>query len=111
MHIAVANPRALGWAIEMWGYALLGVATWLAAPVFARNRLERLTASLMILNGVVSIIGGFATSLDLAWVLTPLGLVSYVAWNVVVFALSVCVIASLRRRQGQARALAGHQVA
>jgi hypothetical protein len=108
---ALANPRALCWAIEMWGYALLGVATWLAAPVFTRSRLERVTAALMVLNGIMSIAGGFVTSLDLAWVMTPAGLVSYVGWNVVVFALSACVAASLRRRQAQARTLAPHPAA
>ena len=39
---ALSNPRALGWAIEMWGYAVLGVATWLIAPVLAnRGRFGR----------------------------------------------------------------------
>jgi hypothetical protein len=32
-------------------------------------------------------------------VLTPPGVVSYAAWNVLVLALSILVVASLRRRQ------------
>jgi MFS family permease len=108
---ALANPRALCWAIEMWGYALLGVATWLAAPIFGRDRLERVTAALMVLNGVLSIAGGFVTSLDLAWVMTLPGLMSYAGWNVVVFALSACVAVALHRRQVHARALAAHPAA
>lgn len=96
---SLANPLSLSWAIEMWGYAFLGVATWLAAAVFHRNRLERATAALMILNGVMSIIGGVVTAWKLDWVLTLPGIVNYVIWNVVVLALSILVIVSLRRRQ------------
>ena len=55
------NPLALCWAIEMWGYALLGLATCFLAPVFQRN-LTKITAGLMAANGVVSIAGGVVTS-------------------------------------------------
>lgn len=98
---SLANPLSLCWAIEMWGYACLGVATWLAAGVFNRGGLERATAVLMVANGVISIIGGIVTSINLGWVLTTPGVISYVAWNVLVLALSILVIASLRRRQNQ----------
>ncbi|MCO6451109.1 MAG: hypothetical protein J5I90_10020 [Caldilineales bacterium] len=96
---SLANPLSLCWAIEMWGYAFLGVATWLAAPIFNRNRLERATAVLMIANGVVSIVGAVVTAWSLGWVLTVPGMISYAAWNVLVFALSILVVLSLRRRQ------------
>lgn len=99
---SLANPLSLCWAIEMWGYACLGVATWLAAVVFKRDRLEKAAAVLMVANGIISIIGGIVTSFNLGWVLTTPGVTSYVAWNVLVLALSILVIASLRRRQSQA---------
>ena len=53
----------------------------------------------MILNGVMSIIGAVVTAWNLDWVLTLPGIVNYVIWNVVVLALSILVIVSLRRRQ------------
>lgn len=96
---SLANPLSLCWAIEMWGYALLGVATWLTAPIFNRNRIEKMTAALMIANGVVSIAGGVVTAWSLGWVLTTPGIVSYVGWNILVLALSIFVILSLRKRQ------------
>lgn len=96
---SLANPRSLCWAIEMWGYALLGVATWLLAPIFHRNRIEKIAAGLMIANGVVSIVGGFVTAWNLGWVLTTPGVVSYVGWNILVLALSIFVTLSLRKRQ------------
>lgn len=106
---SLANPLSLCWAIEMWGYAFLGIATMLAAPVFNRNRIERATAVLMILNGVMSIAGGVISAWDLGWVLTTPGLVNYMVWNVLVLALSILVIVSLRRRQNEAAATAGQQ--
>lgn len=96
---SLANPLSLCWAIEMWGYALLGVATWLTASIFNRNRIEKITAALMIANGIVSIVGGIVTAWNLGWVLTTPGVVSYVGWNALVLALSVFVILSLRKRQ------------
>ncbi|MCB0050825.1 MAG: hypothetical protein KDE24_14940 [Caldilinea sp.] len=96
---SLANPLSLCWAIEMWGYALLGVATWLTASIFNRNRIEKITAALMIANGVVSIVGGIVTAWNLGWVLTTPGVVSYVGWNALVLALSIFVILSLRKRQ------------
>jgi hypothetical protein len=98
---SMANPRSLGWAIEMWGYGFLGVATWLAAPVFGGSRLERATAVLMVLNGIVSVISALATAYDPGWVLTTPGLVSFGVWNVVVFALAICVGLALRQRQAR----------
>jgi len=93
-----ANPQALCWAIEMWGYALLGVATWLAAVVFNRNGIEKTTARLMVANGIISLAGGFVTAADLGWVLTAPGLVSYSVWNLLVFLMAIFFLLSLRKR-------------
>ena len=50
----------------MWGYALLGLATLLLAPVFNRSSwIEKTTAWLMIINGILSIVGGFITTVAL----------------------------------------------
>ncbi len=100
---SLANPLSLCWAIEMWGYALLGVATWLLAPIFNRSRVEKITAALMVANGVVSIVGGFVTAWSLGWVLTTPGVISYVGWNILVLALSIFVMLSLRQRQTASR--------
>jgi hypothetical protein len=96
-----SNPNSLCWAIEMWGYGLLGVATWLAAPVFDEGGVEKTVRVLMVANGVFSIIGALVVSFHLSWVFTPAGLLSYAAWNVLVFALSICIIVALRRRKRQ----------
>jgi hypothetical protein len=94
--LTMANPRSLGWALEMWGYALLGIATWLAAPVFDGGRLEGLTRNLFVLNGPLSVAGGVATALMPGWVLQPAGLVAFGAWNVLIIAMTGLTIVAMR---------------
>lgn len=95
----MANPRSLGWALEMWGYAVLGVATWLVAPVFRGSRLERATGGLFALNGPVSIAGAVANAARPGWVLTGGGLVAYAAWNALVAAMAALAILAMRARE------------
>jgi Ni/Fe-hydrogenase subunit HybB-like protein len=94
-----SNPRSLCWAIEMWGYALLGVATWVAVPVFDRQGIERSVRLLMTINGIFSIAGALVVSYDLSWVFTPAGLFGYAVWNMLIVALAVCMLASFRQRR------------
>ena len=87
--LTMSNPIALSWAIEMWGYGVLGVATWLAASAFDRSPVERRLGQLMRLNGVTSVLGALATAIDARWVLTTPGLWSYALWNVLIVAISI----------------------
>lgn len=97
---ALSNPRALGWAIEMWGYAVLGVATWLVAPVLAdRGRAGRIAARLFVANGPVSIVGAVWTALRPSWVMTPVGLGLFAAWNLLMVVMTALVIVALRSRR------------
>jgi hypothetical protein len=101
---SLANPRSLGWALEMWGYAVLGVATWLVAPVFAGDgRLGRATAGLFVANGPVSIAGGLLTAWRPGWVMTPVGTALFVGWNLLVAATIPLAIVVLRRRARAAK--------
>jgi hypothetical protein len=93
--LALSNPRSLGWAVEMWGYAVLGVATWLVAPVLAgHGRFGRIAAALFVANGPVSIVGGVWTALRPGWVMSPAGLTLFAAWNVLVAMMVALVIAA-----------------
>jgi hypothetical protein len=97
---SMSNPTSLAWAIEMWGYAFIGVATWLVAPVFQGSRLERLTAWAFIANGPVSVLGGLLTTARPGWVMTTPGLVAFAFWNLLLAAMAALALAVFRRRGG-----------
>lgn len=95
--LTMANPRSLAWGIEMWGYAFLGVATWLVAPVFRGGRLERATAIAFALNGPLSIAGAIATVFAPGWEMTAGGLVAFGVWNALLVAMASLVLVVTRR--------------
>jgi hypothetical protein len=95
--LSMNNPRSLCWAIEMYAYAILGVVTWLVAPTF---REERAIATLLKANGVASVASAVVTTFHLPWVLTPVGLGFYAAWNLLI----VAMMALVARRFGPAGA-------
>ena len=84
---SMANPMSLSWAIEMWGYGILGVATWLLSGYYAGK--NNLIYWLLIINGVVSILTVVLTIIDVQWILTTAGLVSYFVWNILMIALMI----------------------
>lgn len=96
--LSMANPTSLAWAIEMWGYAFLGIATWLVAPVFHRGPLERATAWTFVANGPVSLAGGVWTAVSPGWVVTPAGYVAFSLWNVLLAVLAALALIAFRRR-------------
>jgi hypothetical protein len=95
---SMSNPTSLAWAMEMWGYGFLGVATWLVAPVFRGGRLERAARRTFVANGPVSIVPAVWTAAEPGWILTSLGLISFVVWNVLALAMALLAYAAFRRR-------------
>ena len=94
----MSQPSSLGWSLEMWGYAWLGVATWLVSPVLSKTRLERVTARLFAANGPLSLLAALWNALDAGWVMSPSGLVAFAVWNVLVVGMAVLACAALRAR-------------
>ena len=82
--LSMANPASLTWAIEMWGYAILGVATWLLSPFYREK--NKVIYRLLIANGVVSVGSAVLFVIDGKWLLTTIGLASYFAWNLLMIA-------------------------
>lgn len=97
--LSMANPTSLAWGIEMWGWAFLGIATWLCAPVFHGSALERATAWCFAANGAVSIAGGLLTTLRPGWVMTPMGLAMFAMWNLLLLVMCALAAASLSKRE------------
>lgn len=91
----MGNPTSLAWALEMWGYGLLGVATWLAAPAIAALG-RRWAGRLFVANGIISVAGAGWTALDPGWEMTPIGLVMFAGWNVVLFAMAASALPAFR---------------
>jgi hypothetical protein len=86
--LSMSNPTSLAWSIEMWGWALFGVATWLVAPVFRGGRTQRVTARLFVANGVVSLVSAIATAAQPGWCVTSFGLAAFVLWNVLLLIMA-----------------------
>jgi hypothetical protein len=96
--LSMSNPTSLAWALEMWAWAFLGVATWLASPIFSTGRVERLASAAFVANGVSSVFSALCTAARPAWVMTVPGFVGFLSWNALVFAMSMLVVLALRRR-------------
>ncbi|GJQ21506.1 MAG: hypothetical protein HBSIN02_18610 [Bacteroidia bacterium] len=97
----MANPSSLGWAFEMWGYAVLGVATWLIAPALnGPSRLLQTARVLFVINAPVSVLPALATALWTGWVTSPIGLAAFAAWNVLVVAMLILVMGAMRAPRG-----------
>ncbi|HET7545302.1 MAG TPA: hypothetical protein VFK05_35795 [Polyangiaceae bacterium] len=97
--LSMSNPTSLAWGIEMWGWGLLGIATWLAAPAFRASGLERATARCFAANAPLSIAGALLTVVRPGWVMTLPGLVAFGAWNLLLTAMALLAWLSLRRRE------------
>jgi hypothetical protein len=95
---SMVNPRSLAWAVEMWGWALLGIATWLVSPVFAGAGLARAARISFAANGPVSVLGALITVARPGWVLSRPGLAAFAAWNALLLAMAVLTVLSIQRR-------------
>lgn len=95
----MGNPTSFAWAAEMWGYGFIGLATWLAAVFFRNQGIERVVKILYILNGVLSIGGALLTAIDLGWVLTTPGYISFGLWNILYLILALITIKVLISRK------------
>ena len=82
--LTMANPASFAWFLEMFGYAALGVATWLVAPAFRGSRRADAIRYLLVANGVVSIVGAACTAMFDRWVFSTAGMVSFAVWNALI---------------------------
>jgi hypothetical protein len=86
---SMSNPLSLCWAIEMWGYGLLGIATWLLAAYYSGRK--KWIEGLLIVNGAMSLIGAIWVSIDIRWVMAPVGLMAYLGWNVLMIVVLILI--------------------
>ncbi len=86
---SMANPLSLSWAIEMWGYGILGAATWLMAGYYQRKNI--FIRWLLTLNGIVSLLSVVFTAYNISWVLTTAGIIAYMFWNILMSSLMLLI--------------------
>ncbi len=82
--LTMANPSSFAWFLEMFGYAAMGVATWLVATAFRGSRPADAIRYLLVANGVLSIVGAACTAIFDRWVFSTAGLVSFAVWNALI---------------------------
>jgi hypothetical protein len=92
----MANPRSLGWALEMYGYALLGVGTAFAAPLFEQRGRQGVIRFLFAANAVVSIAAAMMIPIFPGWVLTTVGMILGAVWNILIMVVMVLVMVEFR---------------
>ena len=99
--LSMSNPNSLSWAIEMYGYAFLGLATLFLAPFFKNKAFGTVIRRLLMANALISVAGALVTSIDLSWVLTIAGLASFLIWNALYLAVVVLILISFKRLHSQ----------
>jgi len=82
------NPGSLFWALELFGYGIMGLAMWLAAPLFPGPGIDRPIRWALVVNGAGSLLAALAAVFDPRWVLGPLGLAAGLFWNLLIIALA-----------------------
>jgi len=90
--VTMANPRSIGWGLEMYGYGVLGVATIVAAPLFEPRGGQGMIRYLFVVNGIVSVMSAALVPLIPGWLLTTPGIIAGAAWNILVIVIMVLVI-------------------
>ena len=86
---SMSNPGSLGWVIEMFGYGVLGVSTWLLASFYKEK--HTLIYRLLIINGIISVSGAVGILINKEWILSRTGLILYFAWNLLMIWLTVLI--------------------
>lgn len=92
---SMSNPFSLAWAIEMWGYGILGISLWLLSDQYREK--NRWIPPLLLLNMILSLASLAWTIVDARWVLTGVGLGLYLAWNV----LMILILAMILKQSGK----------
>lgn len=89
--LTMSNPNSLCWAVEMFGYLFQGIAFWLIYPAFHGWKYYQPIKILLFSNLILSIGGAMAAMVNVAWAMTPFGLLMFIVWNLTVFVLMLLI--------------------
>jgi len=97
--ITMHNPQSVSWALEMFGYAFLGLSTWCISLVFWGSRTMNTIRYLLVANGVVSIASAIIATGNVAWLYDTWGITAYITWNLLIIVIMVMVYVEFRKRR------------
>jgi hypothetical protein len=97
-YLTMANPESVAWVLEMFGYAMLGAACWVAAPLFRDAPRGATIVALLRTNGIVNIAGAVAMEFGADWLLAPIGVAAYLLWNGLVVGTMAVIAVAFRPR-------------
>lgn len=90
------HPNSIGWALEMFGYAILGIAVWLISPSFRGTRIRNLIRWLLVFDGVISILGAGIAVIFIGRMMDEGALIGYYFWNILVAVIAVLILYEFR---------------
>jgi len=93
---SMTNPMSFCWANEMWGYAVLGLSSWLMSGYYEKE--SPLIQALLKANGLVSVGSVALIVVDLNWLMTPTGLGAYFIWNLLMITLMLLIYIHARKK-------------
>ncbi len=92
----MANPRSLGWALELYGYGILGIATAFVTPLFDAHGRQGVIKTLLWANCLVSVVSAGLLPVIPGWVLTPAGIIAGTLWNLLIGILMILIMMEFR---------------
>ena len=95
---SMVNPTSICWTIEMFAYAILGIAYWLIAGAFQGKGILSVVKYLMIFNGVVSVLGILIPVIDPELLLESDGILVYILWNLLIVLIMTLIIIAFRKK-------------
>jgi len=93
---SMTNANSISWALEMFGYAILGISVWLVAPAFKGNTVRNIIRWLLIVDAVASVLGVALAVVFIGSMLNEGALVGYYFWNALVALIAILVLCEYR---------------
>jgi len=94
-NFSMANSLSLAWAIELWGYDILGISLWLLRAIYIPR--FRWIVYLLWINLIASLAPILWTILDVKWILTTLGVGLYLFWNILMILILILIYSSNKK--------------
>ncbi|MCK5342404.1 MAG: hypothetical protein KAR20_03320, partial [Candidatus Heimdallarchaeota archaeon] len=96
---SMVNPSSICWTIEMFAYAILGIAYWLVSVAFQGKSMLNIIKYLMIFNGVASVLGVLIPVIDPKLLLESESIFGYALWNLLIVLIMTLIIIAFRNKK------------